>query len=121
MIDVSGAFNGFLQSINVRREAAGTRSSTTGAWVPGAESKIQISAVVQNATPDEVMTLPEGERTKETIKIHSTELLATADEDNGIAADQIEYQGGLYKVMSVANRKTLGNYYKALAVYEGAL
>jgi len=121
MIDVSGAFKGWLAKYNVRREVAGTRDSATGAWIPGAESTFEIDAVIQNATPTDLLVLPEGERTTESIKIHTTTLLATASETNGTAADEIEYKGGLYKIMSAADRKTLGNYYKAIAVYTGAV
>jgi hypothetical protein len=116
MIDVSGAFDGWLQDITVRREAAGTRNAGTGAWVPGAETNIPISAVVQDASPDDLLVIPEGERTEYSIKIHTVEILKTASEDGKTSADKVEYEGELYKVLKVFKRKTLGNYYKAIAV-----
>lgn len=121
LLDVSGAFSGLLLPYTVRREVPGTRDANTGAWIPGAETPTTINAVIQNANADDLKVLPEGERSEEVIKIHTVTKLITADEETATAADEVEYQGGLYKVRSVSDRKVIGNYYKALAIRTGAL
>ena len=121
MIDVSDAFNDFLQPIVLRSFVAGTRDPNTGAYIQSAPIITTIQAVVQVANADDLLVLPEGERMKKTIKIHSTSQLKTANENDKTSADRIEYQGELFKVMSEFNRATIGGYYKALAVREGAL
>ena len=116
MINVSGAFRGFQQSIVLKATIAGTRDLDTGAFIPGTTTPTTIKAVVQVATSDDLLVLPEGERTKKTIKVHSISEMKTASEDEQVAADLIEYQGEEFKVMSDFNRFTLGGYYKVLAV-----
>lgn len=117
MIDVSGAFNGLLQTISLTRKNAGSRDAN-GRWIDGADVVTSIQAVVQTATSDDLLVLPEGERTQETIKIHTTSLLRTASESGTYTADEITYQGNVYKVIQAFDRKTIGNYYKALAARE---
>lgn len=119
MIDVTEAFDGFTTSITIRRTAAGSRDAGSGAWIPGAESLIVVDAVVQDATADDLLVLPEGERTEDSIKIHTKEFIQTASEAAQVAADTIVHEGELFKVMKVFKRKTLGNYYKAIAVRTG--
>lgn len=121
MNDVSEAFDGFEQAIVIRRTVAGTRDPDDGSWIPGAETPTTIQAVVQDASADDLLVLPEGERTEDSIKIHTVEFLQTANEDGQVAADNVEYEGELFKVMKVFKRKTLGNYYKAIAVRTGTL
>ncbi len=121
MIDVSGAFDDLEQDIVIRRTVAGSRDPDDGSWIPGAETPETIQAVVQDASADDLLILPEGERTEDSIKIHTIEFLQTASEDGQVAADHIEYEGELFKAMKVFKRKTLGNYYKAIAVRVGTL
>jgi hypothetical protein len=83
---------------------------------PGATTSVVIQAVVQNATPEDLEVLPEGERTHETIKMHSTSPIYITDEDTGTTSDvTISYHGANWKVINVAHR-AIGGYYKALAV-----
>jgi len=108
--DVSDAFDGFLQTI------AGTRlegSYTSGRWVAGTPVALSFSGVIQNATPDDLKVLDEGQRTEEAIKIHTTfELIPQAEDATG---DTISYKNNNWLVYNVAHRY-IGGYHKAIAI-----
>lgn len=108
--DVSEAFDGWLESLTVTRNSGG--AYVAGRWVEGATSAIIISGVVQNANAEDLKVLPEGNRTAEAIKIHTTaELIAQED---GTTGDTITYESELWLVHNVAKRY-IGNYNKAIA------
>ena len=111
--DVSDAFDGWLESVKITRPGAG--SYVDGIWVPVSDVPVYIQAVVQNANPDDLLVVPEGLRTTESIKLHTTTFLKTVDEDGEASADLIAYNGVNWRVYNVANRK-IGNYYKAVAI-----
>lgn len=108
--DVSRALNGWKESL------VGTRTSgdyVDGRWVTGSTDVLVFKGVVQNATPEDLVALPEGNRTDETIKIHTTfDLIPQGD---GIKGDLITYGGYVWLVKSVAYRR-IGNYNKVIAV-----
>jgi len=108
--DVTVALDGWLQTITGNRS---TGSYVNGRWVES-YSVISFSAVVQNASPKDLLVLEEGMRTEETIKLHTTfELVSQVD---GVSnGDKLTYLGSTYQVYNVANRQ-IGGYYKALAI-----
>ncbi len=109
--DVSDAFDGWLQTITGTRTAG---SYVSGRWVAGTPSNLSFSGVVQNATPDDLKVLPEGQRTEEAIKIHTTfELIPQIDNTN--TGDLISYKSKSWLVYNVAHRY-IGNYHKAIAI-----
>lgn len=111
--DVSAAFNGWLEPIDIIRKEQG--DYVDGNWVDAQETIVSIRAVVQNANADDLILLPEGTRSTETVKIHTTSLVKTVSEVTETEADQFEYNGSKYKIHDVYDRK-IGNYYKALAI-----
>lgn len=116
MLDVSEAFEDLEETVILKRKAAGDYDGD-GEWVNGVDLPPKdILGVVQSLSSDELLILPEGERTKETVKIHTKIELFTANEDLKINADNIEYQGNDWTVAKLFNRNTLGSYYKAILI-----
>jgi len=112
-VDVSEAFDGLLQSVTLYRPGAG--SYVNGKWVGGTATTPTIQAVVQNATPDDMLTVPEGLRSEEAIKLHSADPLRSVVEVGKTNADQVTYDGAKWLVQKVFNRR-IGGYYKAVAM-----
>ena len=109
--DVSDAFDGWEQTITGIRTAG---SYVDGRWVAGTPSNLSFQGVIQNATPDDLKVLPEGQRTEEAIKIHTTfELIPQIGNTN--TGDLISYKGKNWLVYNVAHRY-IGNYHKAIAI-----
>lgn len=79
-----------------------------GEWVKGRyvvqdiPQDITIQANVQPLRFQEILQLPESDRTKEWLKIYTADTLITAEESDidGHEADRIEWEGNIYKVMS---------------------
>lgn len=110
--DVSDAFDGWLQTVTGSRTTGGY---VAGRWVAGTATSLSISGVVQNATPDDLKVLEEGQRTEEAIKVHTKEQLIPQDDIAGITGDKISYKSRTWLVYNVADRK-IGGYYKAIAI-----
>ena len=109
--DVSDAMDGWEQTITGSRTAG---SYVSGRWVAGTPSGLSFQGVIQNATPDDLKVLPEGQRTEEAIKIHTTfELIPQIDNTN--TGDLISYKSKNWLVYNVAHRY-IGNYHKAIAI-----
>ncbi|MCP3685812.1 MAG: hypothetical protein GY861_24450 [bacterium] len=109
--DVSAAFTPWLANYTASRNNG---DYVAGRWVAGVASTISFRGVIQNSSPKDLLSLPEGRRTEESIKIHTTTELKPA-EDNADNGDVIPYEGQSYMVVNVAIRK-IGNYFKAIAV-----
>lgn len=113
MNDVTDAFGDWLQTIVVKRSSQG--AFTDGRYAAGPVSEVNIRAVVQNATPDDVIVLEEGKRSAESIKLHTrTDLIALSEADS-IIGDTFPYKGKTWEVANVA-RRFIGNYHKAIAI-----
>ena len=115
MIDVSDAFPDFEETVQLIRKTAGSRNSD-GDWVDGTPTTKDILGVVQSLNSNELLVLPEGDRSKETAKIHTKTKLLTANEITKTKADNIKYQDATWNVSAVNNRATVGGYYKAILV-----
>lgn len=111
--DVTDAFDGWLEKIQIDRTGAG--SYVGGLWVDSSVVIPYINAVVQNANPDDLLIVPEGLRTTESIKLHTKGILKTADEVGEVNADVVNYDCKKWRVYNVADRK-IGGYYKAIAI-----
>lgn len=78
-----------------------------GEWIMGkwVETVIPVEIIIEgNAQPlkfQEILQLPESDRTKEWIKIYTTDHLITAEEsaETGNTADVVLFEGNTYKVM----------------------
>ena len=79
-----------------------------GEWVKGRwvttdiPHEFLIKVNLQPLKYQEIIQMPEADRTKEWIKVFTTDLLVTAEESDttGNEADIIEWEGNHYKVMS---------------------
>ena len=107
--DVSSAFNGWLQALTGTRS---TGSYVNGRWVASGGS-ITFNGVVQNANPNDMLSLPEGQREEEAIKIHT--VFELTPQDGTTTGDIISYKGENWLVYSVA-RRYIGGYNKAIAI-----
>lgn len=98
----------------VTRGAAGTY--TAGRLTPGATSTTPLAVVaVQPASGRDLLRLPEGLRTRETIAIWTSDELRTANETTGTPADVVGYGGASYQVELVEDWAGLGGFRKAIA------
>lgn len=69
-----------------------------GRWVDSSE-EIEIDANVQPMKGFELMSLPEADRTKESIKVYSVERLRTVEEVDQTHADIIVWEGKRYRAI----------------------
>jgi len=88
----------FFSSVTRIRRLEGAYIS--GVWTDGASYETTITASVQPTGPRELMRLPEGLRTRDSVKIFTADSLRSANESSGLAADRIVYQGEEYEVVS---------------------
>lgn len=109
--DISDAFSEWLEPLVATRT---TGSYVDGSWIDATPTTINFNAVVQNATAQDLLVLPEGDRSSETIKIHTTTRLIALIEGS-TDGDIISYNSFDWLVYNVADRK-LGGYFKAICV-----
>lgn len=102
-------------TLTVYRKTQG--SYVNGDWVEGTEAEITRTVNIQPLKPNEILLLPESERTRQWWKVYSDEDLRTDKEGaGGYSADEFIYQGERYKVMKVSNYEMgVLNHHKALA------
>jgi hypothetical protein len=88
-----------------------------GEYVDGVTTTIQRNVNIQPLKADELLLLPESERSREWYKLYSDEDLRTAREGvSGWAADEFMWQGDRYKVMKAQNHAMgILNHWKVLA------
>ncbi|MDU1339839.1 MAG: hypothetical protein E6935_16720 [Clostridium butyricum] len=112
--------------INLSRVINDTRISQefkvfrkTGEWIKGRfeekETQIDMNGVIVPATNKEVEMIPEGDRVKGAISIHSTKRLYTTHseedgEDGEGTSDEIEWENERYKVYSLGSYSKYGFY-----------
>lgn len=119
MNDVTEAFAPeWMTSVDITRVNPGG-TYVDGKYISPGSTTVPISAVVQNATADDLQILPEGMRTEETLKLHTISLLQGVVEENQSTADTFTYNGKPWLVYAVFDRK-IGAYFKALAIRNNA-
>lgn len=105
----------FVQSFTVYREAG---SWSGGRWA-STETAIAMTGTVTVAKPQELVQVPEADRTTGVMVFYSTQPIFITRSDSTKAvegtSDQIAWNGDRYRVSMVAPWKDYG-YYKALAV-----
>lgn len=101
--------------ISISRTSQG--SYLNGDWVDGIEATIERNVNIQPLKYNEVLQLPESERTRDWYKVYSDEDLRSAREGvDGYAADEFDWEGSHYRVMKVQNYSIgILNHWKALA------
>lgn len=83
-------------SLTVKRKAGA--SFVSGRWTGGSESDIAIKCSVQPLSEKELVSLPEGRRTRENYRIFTDTELFTVDAQN---PDEVIYLGERYEVYTV--------------------
>lgn len=92
---------------------------TSGAWIDGrwaaaAPTETPITAVIQSPAPEDLETLPEGERTGGEVTIWSQTALHAASEDDQTVADVVRAENGVeYRVIR-ASRRVEGGFSRAM-------
>lgn len=104
-----------FQDITVKRYS-GAGSYVNGTWSPGTSGNVTVRASVQPLRPNELLHLPEGDRTRAGVKIYSDAELQTADEATGIAADEVTWDGEQWEVQKVSSHFLGLAHYKAIAL-----
>jgi hypothetical protein len=109
--DVTDAFGDWLELITGTRNPG---SYVNGRWIDDVPIDISFYGVVQNSEPRDLLVLEEGNRTSESIKIHTIFRLypEIASTHKG---DIINYDNEQWLIYNVAYR-FIGNYNKALAI-----
>lgn len=95
-----GLLERFGSTYTVRRYEAGHYDR--GRWVAGTSyTDMYIVASIQPLTGKERELLPEGERTKEVIRIYTKYGLRQAMEQQNVKGDRVTYKGRAYEVRRV--------------------
>lgn len=100
---------------NVKRYGSGYAAN--GVSVKGQATTMQIYAVIEPLRPREIMILPEGERTREYVRVYTETQLVTADESAQTMGDRVDYNGREYEVQQCEIwNDGEDTFYKAIAV-----
>ena len=111
---------GMFATFTVRR-ASGAQTVVNHKIVTPAPTSIQIEMSVQQARPEELVNLPEGDRTREAKKLYSNPAMKTSSQQTLQQSDIVEIDGFDFRVAEVSNWKmgTL-DHFKAIAVKQDA-
>lgn len=114
MINVGRVIN----SSKLRKLKPFTVWRKTGDWVAGrfeeTEQAISMYGVVNVASSDDIIQVPEGDRTTGLMSFHCTSpLFKTRNGSSKGTSDEIEWNGGRYKILKVLPWSDYG-YFKAL-------
>jgi len=113
-LDVRDAIADISQEIILKRQPKGAYSSQ-GRWIDQPIEEIKINASVQVASSEDLIGLDEGLRTRETIKIYTTNFVKTGNVEKQTQADVIVWQGKEFEIVKVEDWSVLGGYYSAIA------
>lgn len=116
--EVKECICGLGSRLRIVRAQAGVYDQN-GRWVEGAPQLLDVLAVVQPLASHEVVLLPEGKRTKGSVKLYTTSRLQAADVKAQLQADRFCWHGDEYELFSVDDQSTYGGYYKGIAVEVG--
>jgi hypothetical protein len=89
----------YASAYTVRRQAAGSYSTTTGRWVNGVISEIEVMANIQPVPGHMLKALPEGRVSKDMIRIFTTTQLQTESAESGLQADIFVKEGTSYQII----------------------
>lgn len=107
-INVSEALDSDLcLKLTVKRKTGGTH--VDGLWVPGVESTFVSMISPQQPTAQEILVLPEGERSKDVMKFISKRVIRQADDKSAVEADVVLYDSKEYKIIKAEKWGTFGH------------
>jgi hypothetical protein len=84
-----------------RASADGSYDDSNGSFVPGATETLSVLGLVQPMTPDELVSIPEGDRTRERFRFYCATALKQIDTSTGRPADTVDLDGVPYDVDNV--------------------
>lgn len=103
----------FAEDFTIQRQVGGFGK---GGWVASQPQIIPAFGVVSVATPDEVATLPEGDRVNEVRVFHSQQEMKVTSGAQTELSDVLVYDSVKYRVLIVSNYANRGaGFYRALA------
>ena len=91
-------------TVTITRYAAG--AWTSGEWVEGTGTDIDITANVQPMPSERMQALPEARRGVAGVMLYTDTALKTVDEDAGTSPDRVTWDGYTWEVVSVENLMT---------------
>jgi hypothetical protein len=105
-------------TVTVKRKTAG--SYVNSRWQDGTESTLTIKANVQpNLSGRDVRTLPEGDRSKKTIKLYTVSDLKVAEQGELLEGDKVQWNSEWYEVRATfPYQMGVLNHTKAICVRE---
>ena len=80
-----------------------------GLYVKGSTKKFKTLASVQPVTPQDLQTLPEGERNKDLRKFISKKPLITSSDKDGVLADTVIFKGQRFKIVALGDWNSFGH------------
>lgn len=86
-----------------RANADGAYSTEDGTFVAGATVTVPVLGSVQPATPEDLVSVPDGDRTRERKRFYSQPALNTQDTAALRKGDVVDVDGQLFKVESVGH------------------
>jgi len=115
MSDTSDLIEEFSETVTFTRFEGGSYSGLD--YVAGTTSTFDVEISLQPLSGKELLQLPEGQRTKQTIKGYTETQLLTARESESKKADEFDYEGVTFEVHVVLPYKgDVLNHYKIIAV-----
>ena len=102
--------------LSLSRKTAGYYQN--GYWVEGSEITVPVEVKIQPMRDDEILLMPEADRSRVWYKLYCADEIRTLKEGaGGHAADEFVYDGERFKVMKV-KKWAMGtlNHFKASAV-----
>lgn len=107
--------NMFVKNVVVTRYAGGVL--VNGFWTDSVASTFTMTASIQPARAEELVDLPQGERTNEHVKIYTESELNPADETSQTQGDRVAWNGHDYEVQKKSPWQMGGclNHYKYIA------
>ncbi len=108
------------ETITVARTTPGTISASTGRWVAGTTSTLELVAAVVPLSPVELATFiaDAGQESRDGIVVYSDDELKASDEATKQAPDVITRSGRQYVVRSVSYRGQISDlaHYRTVAL-----
>lgn len=108
-----------LHEVDLLLKRRSTGSYTNGKWIDTVYTDMWIRAIVENASPEDLMDLPENRRTEESITIFSRSQLFNANLISKIQPDRVVWNSKVYEVHKVIDWDEQGGYFKSIAVKVG--
>lgn len=84
-----------------RVSGSGSYSPTDGSYTGGTTETLTVLGSLQPMTPDELVTIPEGDRSRERFKLYTASALRNIDPVRLAKGDTVDVDGVPYEVESV--------------------